>query len=157
MAAQLFELLKQDHRQAESMMKQLSSLPPNQRESVFLDFNDALLQHMKLEEQFLYPRLQNLQECAELVQDALQEHQEARSFLQQMERMDANTQEWIGTLQKLQQGVQHHVQEEENEVFPKAQQLLNEKDIDSIGQKIAAEKEMGTPSRAGGPETERQL
>lgn len=157
MAAQLFDLLKQDHRQAESMMQQLSTLPQNERETIFLDLHDALLQHMQLEEQFLYPRLQSFQECTSLIQDAMKEHQEAKSFLQQMDRMDINTQEFISTLQKLQQGVQHHIQEEENKVFPKAQQLLSSNDVDSICQRIISEKEMAGTSRPSEPETERRI
>jgi iron-sulfur cluster repair protein YtfE (RIC family) len=157
MANQLFDLLKQDHREVEQMMKQILTKPQTQCESAFIDLNDELSQHMQLEEKFFYPKLQDQQGLKTLMKDALQEHQETKQLLQELDRMGCDAQEWKQTFQKMQQGVLHHVQEEENQVFPKSEQVLGEKECNNIAQKCRQEKESRQPTKKGaGKETRTQ-
>jgi iron-sulfur cluster repair protein YtfE (RIC family) len=157
MANQLFELLKKDHREVEQMMKQILTKPQNQCESLFIDLNDSLAQHMQLEEKFFYPNLQNEQGLKTLMQDAMKEHQETKQLLQKLEQMGCEAGEWKQTFQQMQQGVLHHVQEEEMKVFPKSEQVLGEKECNNIAQKCQKEKEMMQPSKKGaGKETRTQ-
>ena len=144
---QLFQLLEKDHREAEQMMKQLDSCSQNQREEVFIELRDELSEHMQLEEKHFYPKLKQISEMKEQVQDALEEHKESKEFLAQLEEMGTDAREWQETFSEMQQGIQHHVQDEEQKIFPQCTQFLNDRQLDEIAQKCIQDKEKARPSR----------
>lgn len=144
---QLFELLKQDHRQAEQMMEEIESASEDTRQEVFFNLKAALQEHMQLEEKHFYPPLQKIAEMKEMVQDALDEHQETKDYLSQLEEIDFDSDDWIETFDSMQEGIQHHVQDEEKKIFPKCAQLLNQEQLDKIGEKCAQEKQKAQPAR----------
>jgi len=145
---QLFQLLEKDHREAEQMMKQLHSVSQNQREDLFLNLRDELTEHMQVEEKYFYPKLKQIGEMRELVQDALQEHKEAKDFLAELEDMGTDAPEWQDTFRQMQQGIKHHVQDEEQKIFPQCTQFINDSQLDQIAQQCIREKEKARPSRA---------
>ena len=144
---QLFELLKQDHRQAEQMMEQIESASEDERQEVFSSLKEHLQEHMQMEEKQFYPQLQKISEMKEMVQDALEEHQETKDYLSQLDEMDFDSDDWVETFDTMQEGIQHHVQDEEKKIFPKCAQLLSQEQLDKIGEKCTQEKQKAQPSR----------
>lgn len=159
---QLFELLKRDHRQVEQLMDQLVDAEEDQRQELFDSLNESLSQHMQLEEKFFYPRIKNAQQLKELVQDALEEHRETKEFLQKLSKMKIDTEQWIDTLQEMQEGVLHHVEDEEDQIFPQCRNVLDAAQISEIGNQIVEAKESGpsaakTSRRAPGKQAGKQV
>ncbi|GFO57752.1 hemerythrin [Geomonas silvestris] len=150
MAQQLFDLLKRDHRQVEKWMTQIEDGPENQREELFTTLQDALEKHMQMEEKHFYPQVKKIKELKDLATDAIEEHEQAKNFLSQLEDMDLDDEEWLTTFSEMRQGILHHVQDEEKKVFPGCTQHMDAKILQEIGEKCIQEKERTTTSRSSG-------
>ena len=79
-------------------------------------------------------------EDQQMVQEAYQEHSEAKTLIQQLQGMQASDPQFTTLFQQLQQDIEHHVQEEETEMLPKAEQELSDQ-MDRLGQEMAARKQ----------------
>ncbi|HWI40056.1 MAG TPA: hemerythrin domain-containing protein, partial [Verrucomicrobiae bacterium] len=90
--------------------------------------------------------------------DALSEHTEARELISKLERMDCQAPQWLETFKQLQQGILHHVQEEETQIFPKCTQFLDEKQCNEIAQKCRQMKETAQQTqRSAGKQPEKRV
>lgn len=150
MAQQLFDLLKRDHRQVEKWMTQIEDGPESQREELFTTLQDALEKHMQMEEKHFYPQVKKIKELKDLATDAIEEHEQAKNFLSQLEDMDLDDEEWLTTFSEMRQGILHHVQDEEKKIFPGCTQHMDAKLLQEIGEKCIQEKERTTTSRSTG-------
>lgn len=141
---QLFDLLKKDHRQAEKLMQQISSAAHDKREELFFELRRELTEHMQMEEKEFYPKLQKVAEMEDQVEDALQEHKEAREYLADLEDFDQDEDDWTSSFQDMQEAIQHHVEDEEEEIFPACREHLGEEQLAEIAQKCQQIKEKST-------------
>jgi iron-sulfur cluster repair protein YtfE (RIC family) len=155
MAQQLFELLKRDHRQVEKWMTQIEDGAESEREEIFTTLQDALEKHMQLEEKLFYPQLKKIKELKELAVDAVEEHEQVKNFLSQLEDLDVDDDEWISTFTEMRQGILHHVQDEEKKIFPGCTQFMPAQLLQEIGQKCTEEKERSTSARGAGSSSSR--
>ena len=147
MAQQLFDLLKRDHRQVEKLMTQIEDGSETQREELFTTLQDALEKHMQMEEKHFYPQVKKVQQLKDMAADALEEHEQVKNFLSQIEDLDVDDEEWMGTFMEMRKGILHHVQDEEKKIFPGCTQYMNAQLLQEIGQKCIDEKERSTSSR----------
>jgi hemerythrin-like domain-containing protein len=136
-----FDLLKTDHRKVEELFSQLESASGQAKMRVFEQIKMELELHTHIEEKFFYPALEKPKQTHELTLEAYEEHDVVKKLLQQMGRAKSATEEWEAQAKVLQENVEHHVEEEENELFPKAQAALSEEDIETLGEQMEAEKE----------------
>jgi hemerythrin-like domain-containing protein len=61
-----------------------------------------------------------------------EEHTEVKVILEQMKSMDSSSEKFKEKLSELKEAVQHHVQEEENEVFPQVRQLMSAEELKQL-------------------------
>lgn len=134
-AQQLFDLLKKDHRMVEKMMKQIESASEDERENLFLPLKEALTEHMLMEEKEFYPRLKKISQMQDAVQDALDEHSEAKEYLSELEDTDVDDDDWITTFQSMREGIEHHIDDEEKEIFPECRKHLDARAFEEIAQR----------------------
>lgn len=150
---QLFDLLKKDHREVEKLMKQIESASHEKRESIFEVLKQELTLHMQIEEKEFYPKLQKVQEMKDRMEDAIQEHREVKEYLSELEDLDQDEDEWLSSFQDMQEAIQHHVEDEEEEIFPDSKKYLSEEQLSEIAQKCQQMKEKSqqktSTSRAG--------
>ncbi|GAB7025509.1 hemerythrin domain-containing protein [Geotalea toluenoxydans] len=138
---QFFELLKNDHRRAEQLMQQVSAASREQRQEPFITLRNELQAHFQIEEKFFYPKLLPIQDMKALVEDALDEHQEAKDLLSQLERIGFAAKDWQETFSELEDGIRHHHEDEEQEIFPKCTQFLKDQELTDMARKSVQEKE----------------
>src|ERR1051325_7882325 len=102
--------------------------------NMFGELRDTLTQHIKLEEQILYPELAGSSETRLLVDESYREHKRIRKILAKMEKLrnDQHCDRWDDKLKELQHNLQRHVAREEDELFPKAMQLLGKPRLESL-------------------------
>jgi iron-sulfur cluster repair protein YtfE (RIC family) len=152
------DLLMQEHRTAEQMMGQLKGTQGRNTE-LLTKAGTELRIHMKIEEDVLYPFIrENIPNGMDLMQEAEQEHREARDALAQVEQA-AGTPQFEQALAKLEEGVLHHVQEEETEVFPKLRQHVDAAKLEQFGNELEQEhkrlEEQGGASKDSAPASEK--
>jgi hemerythrin superfamily protein len=127
------ELLKQDHQEASSLMDQLESGDEQSMMNTFNQLKQALTLHTKMEETLLYPALQNNEQTGDIISEAYEEHQTVDEILAEMTGMATSNGEFMDKLTELRENVEHHVEEEENEMFPKAEQILGRHRLEEMG------------------------
>lgn len=108
-------LLTEDHRKVERLFEEFDR---TQDPQLALEVCLELSVHATVEEEMLYG-LYSVKVDNAGAAEARAEHQEAKDLILALEAMEPGSEEMAATMTKLKETVQHHVQEEENEMFPK--------------------------------------
>jgi len=135
-----FSLLKADHRKVEDLFQRLEAARGNAKLRVFEQIKTELELHTHIEEKIFYPALEKPEQTHDLTLEAYEEHAVVKNLLKELSRARTATDEWEAQAKVLQENVEHHVEEEENELFKKADAALSEEDIEGLGERMAAEK-----------------
>ena len=135
-----FNLLKADHRKVEELFSELESARGAAKLRVFQQIKTELDLHTHLEEKIFYPALEKPRQTHDLTLEAYEEHAVVKKLLQELSRGKSANDEWQAQAKVLQENVEHHVEEEENELFKKAKAALSKQEIDELGELMAAEK-----------------
>ena len=134
-----FELLSNDHRSVEKLFAQIEKTDnrgANDREQLFQKLRQELELHTQMEEKIFYPEMKKHKGTKELVEEALEEHGEVKQMLQEIGRLSAEDDQWSEMINELKMSVQHHVQEEEQRMFPAARKALDQSRIDELGRQL---------------------
>jgi iron-sulfur cluster repair protein YtfE (RIC family) len=141
--------LTEEHRNVEAMLAELAVSQPGQaREEIVIELEEALQTHMALEERYVYPIVKENVGIEEFT-DATKEHDSTRSALQLVRDL-VDQSGFAAAVETLTDGIQHHVQEEEGEIFPKLRENAAAP-IEQLGdpQKLEASIEEGTAATPG--------
>ena len=132
------ELLKQDHKEVSGLMKQIETADKGDRSSMdlFMRLKQALTLHTQIEEQLFYPPLKMHEETRDMISESLEEHQEVDEILAEMQTLNPGNADFMDKLVELRDAVEHHVDEEESELFPKAQKVLGQSRLDEMGRQM---------------------
>ena len=147
------DLLKQQHREAESLMAQLQEADGQENGAayrpIFEKLKTALQLHMQAEEEIFYPAVKRgTEDMEEEVVHAYDEHAEVKALLTQLNELDPSTDEFQTALSTMMAGIEHHVSEEEGEMFPAAEEELGTERLQEIGREIQMLKESGSAGRS---------
>ncbi len=146
-----FEILKKDHREVDNMMAILEkakgdTASNNSHKQTFEMMREALTVHAEAEETIVYPALEEFDETEDQAEHSYDEHAEVKSMLAQMGELEPSGDEFQTLLSELKASVQHHVAEEEGELFPKGEELLGESELEEMGREILEFKQEGMSS-----------
>ena len=112
------QLLTTDHRTVERLFERLNS-GTGDRSQLTEELILELTIHAEAEERIVYPTIRStIPDGGEKVAEAEQEHGEMKRLIAKLQELDLDDPAFESTLLELQEGVQHHVEEEESEVFP---------------------------------------
>jgi hemerythrin superfamily protein len=112
------KMLEADHGEAKGLFERIDKTEGADRQPMIDELVTALRGHMQLEEQVLYPKMARVT-GDEAVQEANNEHQLARKGLDDLMSLAPDEPGFGAALEAVKAGIEHHVREEENEVFPK--------------------------------------
>jgi len=134
-------ILKKDHRMVSGLMMTLEMTPKINgmvRRTLFNQIRQSLMIHTQVEEEIFYPAVRNLVFGGEgsKIDEAYREHQTMKDILNHMATMDAVSDEFDGKLAELKKTIQHHVNEEEKDMFPLATYRMSTERLEEIGQKM---------------------
>ena len=126
-------MLKEDHRRVRDLFQEYqAATDPRTKRELAEEACTELETHAQLEEQIFYPAVNDdSDEGPALVQEALQEHQQVKDLIVTLREMGPDNHDFDATFRALMQNVEHHVEEEENQMFPLAEQALVE-DLDEL-------------------------
>ena len=120
-----FSLMKKDHTVVKDLFKTLErARVENRKDTLFEELRNELDAHAYMEEKAFYPELEESKETHDLTLEAIKEHDAVKALLKELGDMDKNGEEWKAKLTILKENVEHHVEEEEKELFPKARKIL---------------------------------
>jgi hemerythrin-like domain-containing protein len=144
------ELLKNDHQKAmgligelEAADRQVGTVQTNV--DVFNHLNELLMMHALIIEEVLYPAMKEFDESRDLARSLRKGHKEFERLLSHLSTMAPNVEEFQRTLADLRESVERHIDEEENELFPLAEELCGPGRLQEMGGRM---REMKYNSRA---------
>ena len=135
--ADAIALLKADHQRVKDLFTQYEATDNVETkrtlaEQVFRELDT----HAQLEENVFYPTVnEETEEGPELVKESLSEHETVKILIQELRSMAHETDEFDAKFHELIQNVEHHVEEEEAEMFPLAEEELGD-DLDEMGEEM---------------------
>ncbi len=135
----IFQLLKHDHDKVEGLFKKIADTTDNaskSRERLCSQIAAELLLHAEAEERHFYPALKRHSETKEFVSEAVKEHKQVERMIHKIEKMSVDDPGFMQAIQELQQMVEHHVHEEEDEIFPAAEDALSDEECRTILQNV---------------------
>lgn len=138
-----FELLKSDHEKVAGIMEKIDGTTERAlktREELFTQLKTELDIHAQIEETIFYPVLEKAEESREITLEAFEEHRLVKQLLNELEAESKGDEKWTAKFTVLKENVEHHVEEEEGEMFPKARKALTEEEIESLGTRLEAAK-----------------
>ena len=161
MATQLdaLALLKQDHELVKQLMTKIDEAKDRTvRATMFEQLVDELSVHERIEEELFYPALRRKREAKEDVLEGFEEHHLVDEIIESLDDVKPEDERWAAKFTVLKESVEHHIQDEEEKLFPKAEKLLGEAELGALGVKMAdlkeAEKEAIGEQFAEGEEEE---
>ena len=144
------ELLKEDHQRVQELFDQVKDTENEKsHKQTFKKIKAELETHTHIEEKVLYPALKKREEFKDLVLEAIEEHLQVKTLLRDISRLADGNERFDAKLKVLIDNVEHHVDEEEGELFPKVEGQLSDEELEEIGVELeAAKKEYAKKSRA---------
>lgn len=128
----IYDMLHQDHDKVKHALNRILDTTDGAektREKLFGEIKQDLEIHTRFEEEVFYPQFRKAkadEEAEEEVDDALEEHDEAKSMLEELSAMDKTSEEFVEKVKELKQALEHHISDEEDEMFPQARETLDE-------------------------------
>lgn len=128
-------LLQQDHAEVRDLLRKMVSRPDPAQESLRgmqQTVNDLLLNHARMEERFLYARLVEENEALRLTSRSYDDHNQIEKLLLELNTQRMGSEAWVDLCQQILDCVEAHVQREEQEMLPLAEQLLAPGELEEI-------------------------
>ncbi|HKT77980.1 MAG TPA: hemerythrin domain-containing protein [Sphingobium sp.] len=124
--ATIFDRLKQDHDMHRRLFERMAQAEqdPGQLEQLFAEFRVEVTAHAAAEEETLYATMLARPDLREDAQHSVAEHKEIDDYLEEMAEQPFNGPAWRETFAKLKKRYLHHIEEEEEEMFPDAAREL---------------------------------
>src|ERR1041384_1343427 len=137
-------LLKEDHEKVAGLFEQLEPTTERAvktREDLFTKLKQELDVHAHIEETIFYPVLKQEAETRDITLEALDEHKEIKDLLKQLSTTEPTGNAWDNLVGDLKRSVEHHVNEEEHEMVPNAQDVRSQQQLDELGTRMQEEKQ----------------
>ena len=126
-----FALLKADHKKVAGILEKIDSTTERgvkTREELFTRLKTELDVHARIEETIFYPALEKAEETRDITLEAFEEHRLVKQLLRELETADKGDEKWTAKFTVLKENIEHHVEEEEGEMFTKARKVFSEED-----------------------------
>jgi hemerythrin-like domain-containing protein len=144
MAHEFLSTLEKEHVEVQDILEKLkktSATAVKTKEDLFMKLKQELIPHMKGEEKHFYPPLLKKKEGKEVGMEAMEEHHVAEMMLKELDSLSKSAENWNAKLSVFSEIVKHHIEEEEEEVFEKAKDLLTDDELSKIMSSFTSEKE----------------
>lgn len=136
-------ILTADHKRVKKLFKTFDKMKEEgaatDKQALAKQICDELTLHADVEEQIFYPAVRRALDQDDLLDEAEVEHASAKDLIAQIQNGNPADPLWCAKVTVLGEYIDHHVQEEENEMFPKTRKA--KMDLESLGKEIAAMKQ----------------
>jgi hemerythrin-like domain-containing protein len=138
------KLLVADHAKVKKMFKEFEKLCKKNddegKEELATEICKELSIHAQLEEEIFYPAAREAIDDEDLMNEAMVEHASAKDLIAQIQSINVSDPIYVALVTVLGEYVNHHIAEEQNEIFPRAQK--SKMDLEEIGSEIAERKKV---------------
>ncbi len=134
-------LLEQEHRRFEDLLKEGEATTERARKTrreLLKTLTSELNAHELKEEKALYPALQSHPEARGIVLEGYEEHHVADAIVRELHEVATDDEAWGAKFKVLKENIEHHIKEEEREMFRIARGILSREDLQELGARMRA-------------------
>ena len=156
-AGDVVDILTADHREMIELLEEIEqTADPEDRRSLADAVIAEVVRHSIAEELFVYPVYEReVPNGKDEVEHDKEEHQELEEVMKELEGLDAASAEFIATVKRFKELLDHHADDEEADQFPKLREHVSAEDLVDLGRKVEAAKKIApTRPHPGSPHSE---
>jgi hemerythrin superfamily protein len=147
----VLKFLKDDHDEVKGVFKKLEKAKGAEAKRLWDQLGSMLNLHEEMEETYFYPRLKEAAKTEDLVLEGYQEHHVLDVLMSEISQLEPSDEAWEPKVKVLQENTEHHIEEEEGELFPKVHKIWDADMRAEVGkqmQQMKAERQKGQRSAA---------
>ena len=132
-------LLKKDHQVVSQLFQEIEQAGEKAyktRLKLFEKIEAELFLHTQIEETIFYPTLEKYEETESITMEAYEEHKLIKQLSDEIKDISSETEIWKAKVTVLQELVEHHMKEEEDDLFPKVKKIIALEDRKKLGEKM---------------------
>ena len=151
------DILTADHREMIGLIEMIEeATDPKERRSLADSVIAEVMRHSVAEELFVYPEYErSIPDGTEEVEHDKEEHQEIEEVMKELEGLDSEGAEFLATVKRFKELLDHHADDEESDQFPKMREHLSAETLVDMGRKVEAAKQIApTRPHPGSPHSE---
>jgi hemerythrin-like domain-containing protein len=149
-------MLKTDHDKVKRLLTELEATTERgvkTRAELFSTIKGELTVHEIIEEEIFYPALKNHPKAKDIVLEAYEEHHVVDLLMSELEELDVSDETWGAKAIVMKENIEHHIEEEEGDMFKQARQVFDRPELEDLGARMAerrtsAQRELGIPVTA---------
>ena len=137
-------LLKEDHQKVKKLLSELESTTERgvkTREELFMKVKQELVVHEAIEEEIFYPALKEHPKTKEIALEGYEEHHVVDTVMAEIEGVAYDDEKWGAKFSVMKENLEHHIEEEEGEMFKQAKQVFDQDELTQLGESMKARKE----------------
>jgi len=147
-------MLKTDHDKVKQLLTELESTTERgvkTRAELFATIKGELTIHEVIEEEIFYPALKSHPKAQDIVLEAYEEHHVVDLLMGELESLDVSDETWGAKALVMKENIEHHIEEEEGDMFKQARQVFDRQELEDLGARMAgrkssAKQELGVPA-----------
>jgi len=136
------ELLKDDHDKVSRLFQKVKATEEGEHKELFKKIKAELDAHTHIEEKIFYPRLKEKEELEDIVLEGIEEHHQAKMFLRELAGLSEDSEKFEPKLKVLMEDIEHHVMEEEGDMFLKVEKNFDKAELEELGKQMEEEKKI---------------
>ncbi|CAN5599521.1 hemerythrin domain-containing protein [soil metagenome] len=136
-------LLKDDHKKVKELLEELDSTSEEktaEREELFGRVRKEMEVHEAIEEEIFYPALKEHPKARDIVLEGYEEHNVVDKLMGEMSELSVEDERWEAKLSVMKENIEHHIEEEEEEMFEQAEAAFDDGDLESLGDRMVERK-----------------
>ena len=145
------KMLEEDHKKVKELLTELESTTERgvqRAERLFATIKGEMMVHETIEEEIFYPELKSHPKAEDIVLEGFEEHHVVDLLMGELERLDVSDETWGAKAKVMKENIEHHIEEEEGEMFKAARQVFDPAELEDLGRRMAqrkqeAQKELG--------------
>ena len=145
------QLLKADHDKVKKLLEQgdaTTERAEKTRPELLATIKQELTVHEEIEETIFYPALKEHPKAKEIVNEAYEEHNVVDTVMGELEATDVTDERWAAKFTVMKENIEHHIEEEEGEMFKQARAVFDASELQELGDRMAAMKSQLTGASA---------
>lgn len=144
----VLKFLSDEHDEAKAVFKKLEAAEGAAAAKLWKQLSSMLSLHEEMEETLLYPQLKKEEATSDIVLESYQEHHVMDLLMEEINQLKPSAEEWAPKIKVLQENTEHHIHEEEDELFPKVRKIWDSTRRQTVG----SEMQLMKSKRTGEPQ-----
>ncbi|WP_298492419.1 hemerythrin domain-containing protein [uncultured Maritimibacter sp.] len=138
----IYDAIMQDHEKHRDLLDRIANTEgaSDERKSAWKEFYYEIKSHSAAEEEEFYSTLMKETWGQDAARHSVAEHHEMDEILDELDEMDMSSSGWLTRFKTLKHDYEHHMEEEENEVFGRAKEVVGEEENDAFGERFLKRK-----------------